>query len=90
MSKLDPAGTKRAAQLVPGDFVVPLGGEAEENLTKNEGVPIPNDTVKVIRKPHPSIASKRDKPLVAVKVECMNGVKLYLRTPPSHKFAVFG
>ncbi|WP_419849365.1 hypothetical protein [Candidatus Poriferisocius sp.] len=89
-SKLDRVDTKRAAHLVPGDYIVPLGGEAEKTLASNGGVPIRDETVKVIRKPHPSIASKRDKPLVAMKVQCMNGKKLYMRTPPAHKFAVFG
>lgn len=90
MSTLEHVGTKKAIHLVPGDYIVPLGGEAEEKLESNGGEPSLDETVKVIRKPHPSIVSRRDKPLVAMKVQCMNGKKLYMRTPPAHKFAVFG
>ena len=75
--------------LVPGEFVLPLGGEAEANL-KDNGARRDDEIVRVLRRPHPSFASRRKIPLVAVKVQCMDGTKMYLRTPPYHRFAVVG
>ena len=83
MNSLKSAGTKKMAQVQPGDYIVPLGGEAEKNLVANNDVPLFAETLKVISKPYP--IGKR----VGVKVECMDRTKMYLRLPPEHRLAVF-
>ena len=83
MDTLKRTGTKRMAQVQPGDYIVPLGGEAEQNLAGNGGVPLFSETLRVIGKPYP--IGKR----VGVRVECMDRTKMYLRLPPEHRLAVF-
>ncbi|MCQ3810493.1 MAG: hypothetical protein KTV68_08070 [Acidimicrobiia bacterium] len=87
MEKLTRLDDKKMAQVQPGDFIVPLDGEARQNLEANDWVPLYDETLLVTGKPFP-LGIIRPK-LASVPVTCMDGTEMYLRLPPDYELAVY-
>ena len=51
MTGLKYSGTTEMRHLQPGQYVVPLGGDAEKDMNANGGRPRPNDVLRVVEQP---------------------------------------
>lgn len=90
MSDLVYVGTRATVHLEPGQYVVPLGGLAEDNLRDNGYRPVRDETFMVLREPGPCGLFGKIRRM-GMSVECLDDkrTKMTFTGNPDSQWAVF-